>query len=190
MAYATVAQIAEYGEFDSPATDLAIITTLIPMVQAFIDSYCRRTFEADTDTTHVIYGDNILDNLLILDDDLAAITSVTIGATAFTAYRTEPKNKTPYWGLRLHESAPLGWDGDLDSDDEIAVRIVGKWAYSATVPADINLACMRLTYIVYKQRVGAGDDARPMLTPSGNMVMPTKLPADIVALLEPYRRLP
>jgi len=75
-----------------------------------------------------------------------------------------------------------------DEDHENAITIVGKWAYSATAPADITHACTRLAAYLYRQKDNAGDMDRAIV--AGNAtILPAKLPSDVAEILKPYRRL-
>jgi hypothetical protein len=47
-----------------------------------------------------------------------------------------------------------------------------------------------LVHWLYKQRESSADLDRPLMVEgSGNVIMPTRLPADVLSVLEPYRRM-
>lgn len=191
MAYTTAAAVKSWATIDNTTMDTAI-GLVIPQVQAAIDRYCNRTFEASGDTTR--YFDALRDvsddyRTLYLDEDLCAITSVTNGdATSLTSthYATEPRNRTPYHALRLKDSATVSWT--YDTTPENAISIVGKWAYSTSAPSDVALACIKWTlYLVRGREADGGNET--MFTASGFMVQPSSMPKDVKVLLMPYRRL-
>lgn len=190
MAYTTAANVKTYAGIGVSTHD-TLLGVLIPQAQAAIDRHCNRTFEASADTTR--YFDALRDvspdyRTLHLDTDLCAITSVTNGdSTTVTSsqYVTEPRNITPYYALRLKDSATISWT--YADTPENAIAIVGKFAYSTSAPADIVLACNRLVLYWFRMREGDGD--RTMVNAAGMLVLPAQLPRDVIDLLKPYRRL-
>jgi hypothetical protein len=126
---------------------------------------------------------------IYLDEDLAAITTVTNGdGTTLTAaqYATEPRNRTPYYAIKIRSSASVAWEYSSTTDDhENAIAITGKWAYSVTAPADIVQACVRLAGYLYRQKDNAAELDRPIV--AGNAtILPSRLPADLDLMLRPY----
>src|SRR5690606_24194618 len=89
-------------------------------------------------------------------------------------YRLFPRNDSPKWLIRLDESQ--SWSVS-DGDSEISVA--GTWGYSATAPADIQHACVRLAAFLYRQKDNSADLDRPLITGDGVTIMPTNLPADV-----------
>ena len=77
------------------------------------------------------------------------------------------------------------WEFD-DSDDEIS--IAGTWGYSATPPADIAHACVRLAAFLYRQKDTSADIDRPLMTGDGVTIMPSAIPQDVKSILDNYRR--
>jgi len=194
MAYCVVAtDLKPYlGIAAATVTDDALLTQLVTRAQAMIDKYCDRTFEASADSTKYLDAvDDVEGVILHLGSagDLCAITSVTNGddeVVASDEYVTEPRGSTPYRALRLLASSDVSWT--YDEDHENAITIVGKWAYSATAPADITHACTRLAACLYRQKDNAGDMDRAIV--AGNAtILPAKLPSDVAEILKPYRRL-
>lgn len=181
MAYTTVQAIKAYSKIDS-STDDALLETLIDAAQQIIDSYARRTFEADTSVTHVFdAAENVLGRTLHLDADLCAIDSIVNGNGATIDsldYMALPRNKAPWWAIRLKRGS---WTGD-------AIQVTGKWAYSTTPPADIVQACNRLVHWLYHQPEAGVDLDRALIIGEAT-VLPTRLPADVIQILAPYRRL-
>lgn len=190
MAYTTTALLKTYLGITGSGDD-TLLTALIARAQAVIDSHCRRTFEASGDTTRYFDAERDVDGVtLFLDEDLCAITSITNGdGDVLTAseYTTEPRNRTPYYAIRLLGSSGLYWTVNDSSDAEDAIAIVGKWAYSTSAPDDIVHATLRLAGYLYRQRDNAADLDRPVI--AGNAtVLPSQLPSDLKTLLAPYRK--
>lgn len=205
MAYATVAQLKTYmgGFEDADAALDTHLTNLIARVQAAIDRYCHRSFEASADSTRyfdavkdVGHGDGSVDDAeamrtLYLDEDLCAITSITNGDGATIAsskYITLPVNRTPWYAIRLRIDSDVAWT--YDTTPEKAIAIVGKWSYSTAAPDDVVHVTLRLTAWIYKQveNYQPGLD-RPVVSPDGVMLLPANWPADVLAALQPLRRL-
>lgn len=187
MAYVTAALVRAYLGTTSSGDD-TLITALGARAQAAIDTYCHRTFEADTNTTRYFdaVGPHIAGPVLYLDRDLCAVNTVTNGdGTAVTAYVTEPRNDTPYYALRLKSTAGVTWT--YSTDWERAIAISGKWAYSTSAPADIVQAATRLAAFYYRQKDAALQDVTAI--EAGVVVRPVAIPADVLALLGPYKRI-
>ena len=154
MAYCTTANIRDLLDIESTKHD-ALITSLIARVQAAIDGHTHRTFEASEDSTRKVSTANADGLVLWLDDDLCAITSITNNAdgatetiTIDTHAVTVLRYSTPYHGIKLLASADKAWQHTDDAEEGIS--IVGRWAYSATAPADVVDVCTRLTEYLYR----------------------------------------
>lgn len=187
MAYVTTANLKVYLGITTN-TDDTLLGTLIDQAQAAIDAYTGRTFEhAATGTARYFDAEADVDGrTLWLDKDLCSITSVVNGdgVTLTTAdYVTEPRNDTPYNRLTLKASSSYVWT--YTTTPENAITITGKWAYSATAPNAIILACTRLAAFLYQQKDNHTD--APMLV--GDVaVMPIAMPADVQLYLKPFLR--
>lgn len=170
--------------------DDALLTDFVAAAQSIIDDYCHQPFEASADRIRYFDpGCDVDGRTLYVDAPLCAITSVTNGdgvVIAASAYVTEPRNLTPWYGLRLKSNSSVMWTygGALEN----SIAIAGKWAYSSTAPADIQHAAMRLAGYLYRQRDNGFDLDRIIQTSSG-IVMPLDLPRDITKVLEPYKRI-
>lgn len=196
MAYCAASDVLLYGNFATTDASPAILAALIPRAQAIIDEYTGRTFEytnsTDGGTTRYFSPDEDVAGLtLLLDEDLASITSIKSGTitVAATQYVTEPRTDKPIYAIKLRDNSSDTWD-NLSSDGhyEDSIQVKGEWVYSTTAPADIKHACIRLTYYLYKQRETDADLDRPLLTADGVTIMPTRLPADVTSILNRYRR--
>jgi len=188
MAYTTTVAVKTYLGITGSGDD-TLIDGLVTYAQQIIDSYTHRMFEAGSDSTRNF--DAVRDvegRWLHLDEDLAAITTVTNGdstVVASTKYVTEPRNETPYYALKLKLDSDLVWTYSDANED--AISIVGKWAYSEAAPDDIVHVAIRLTAWLYQQKDAPFErTATPSL---GIVTVPADLPRDIKMLLEPYRKL-
>lgn len=153
MAYATTADVKTYLGI-SATTDDALLTALIAEAQEMIDRAAGQTFEASTNTTRYFDAIKDVDGLtLVLDKPLASINSVTNGdgvAVTSGQYVTEPRNDTPYWAIRLKNSAGVSWTyGD---DPENAIQVSGKWAYSTSAPQAVARLCISAAAALYRLR--------------------------------------
>jgi hypothetical protein len=192
MSYCTVDDVKTYlgiSEYD----DDVLLASCIERAQAVIDRHTSRTFEATVDATKYLDALEDVDGRTLYVravGDLCAITSVTNGdgsVLASTDYVTQPRSLTPYYAIRLLASSGHTWT--YVTDPENAIKVVGKWAYSASAPADIEQACLRLAVVFYRQKDTTAEIDRPLLAGDGTIVMPQTMPSDVRSLLKPYRRI-
>lgn len=192
MAYATVVQLKEYLDI-STNTDDNLLQSILVRAQAWIDQYTHRTFEASANTSRTFDTERDVDGqVLYLDEDLASINSITNGdgdVLTTSEYTTEPRNRTPYYAIRLLASSNLAWEYSSSTDDpENAITISGKWAWSTSAPADIVAATLRLAAYLYRQRDNAADLDRTIIAGSAT-VLPPQMPRDVELALLPYRKM-
>lgn len=194
MAYATVAQLRAYLGLDLNSDD-PLLESLLGRGQAAIEHYTHRLFEAASDTTKLFDAQlDTSDHYMVLDWtpyglDLCQITTVTNGdgtTVAASAYVTNPRNETPWYGLRFKLNSGLYWT--FDADPENAISIVGRWAYSVTAPSDIVQATVRMAAYLYRQKDTGTFDVTA-IPGSGVIEVPQGMPRDVAKMLEPYRRL-
>jgi hypothetical protein len=120
--------------------------------------------------------------------DLCQITTVTNGddtTVAASAYVTNPRNETPWYGLRFKLNSGLYWT--FDQDPENAISITGRWAYSLTAPSDIIHATVRMATYLYRQKDSNTFDVTA-IPGAGVIEVPQGMPRDVGKMLEPYRR--
>lgn len=195
MTYTTLTEVKSYlGITSTDATDDALLSDFIAKAEKMIETRCKRILYAPTDTTR--YFDALRDvsddfRTLYLDHDLCAITSVTNGdstSVTSTQYATEPRNYKPWYALRLKDNASISWT--YNDSPENAITIVGRWAYAASVPEDIRGVATRLTAYLYRQKDNSSDSTadRPVMSPSGVVLLPTKLANDFYEVTAPYIR--
>jgi hypothetical protein len=191
MSYCTVDDVKTYLDIDETDDDV-LLASCIERAQAVIDRHTSRTFEATVDATKYLDAAEDVDGRTLhvgAAGDLCAITSVTNGdgsVLASTDYVTQPRNQTPYYAIRLLASSGHTWT--YVTDPENAIKVVGKWAYSASAPPDIEQACLRLAVVFYRQKDTTAEIDRPLLAGDGTIVMPQTIPPDVRSLLKPYPR--
>jgi len=194
MAYATAALVKTYLGITTSSDD-TLITALIARAQSMLDNYTHRTFEVTADTTKYFnaYLDRRQFKLWFTEGlELAANpTTITNGDLTTLTVNTHcvmvPANKTPYYGIEILWSAQMQWVQSNAGDPQRAISVVGKWGYSTTPPDDIVAATIRLVSFLYRQRESSADMDRPVSVADGMVLLPGRLPADIAAILEPYR---
>ena len=187
MDLTTVAALRKFGEHLDVRDD-TILNGLIQASSEAIEKYCDRTFRVDTETEHhfvrrsaAALRAGILNHfdgpVLLLDEDLAeAPSSMISGGDAVTAVTYLTAHKPPYWGIVLDEGS---WVSPAE--------ITGFWAYSKTPPPSIEFACLRLSKWLYELRETTRGDA-VVVTEQGAVLLPSAIPGDIQALLNPFRR--
>jgi hypothetical protein len=189
MSYVTLSDLKAYAGISTSGDD-ALLTTMLAAAQAAVDAYCHQPFEATVDDTR--YYDPTQDvryRTLYLDGPLCAITSITNGdgyQLVAADYVTEPNNMTPFYGITLKVNRPVLWTWTTSVED--AIRVTGKWAYSLTADANIQQATKRLATWYYRGRDNALDLDRAVIVGNAT-IAPTRIPADVMTLLEPYKRL-
>jgi len=194
MAYITIAELKEYLQITGDTED-HILEDAIEDAQQQIDNYRGRTFEASADSPRrFVVGKDTKGDTLSLDEDLAAITSIVTnadngsgGITLVAAdYYTYPLNRTPYYKIKLAASSSRAWE--YTYNPEAGITVTGKWAYSLTAPNDIRRACRRLAAYNYKMRDAQVFDVTA-LPEQGALIIPKGIPADVVKILDAYKKL-
>jgi uncharacterized phiE125 gp8 family phage protein len=185
MAYATSTQVKAYLGLTT-STDDTLIGTLLSAAQTMIERATGRVFEA-SDTTRYFYLDDLdrYSGVLWFTGDLCTLTSVTNGdGTSVTVsdVQTLPVNSTPWYGLRINPAVGTFTSGHTTAE---RIAITGKWSYSASAPADIVQATIRMTAFLYRARENGGDTDRTVF--AGNATLsPQALPADVQAVVRAY----
>ena len=189
MAYASTNDLKAYLGIGT-ATDDALLAALLTRAQAVIDRHCDRTFEAAVDTTRYYDAvDDVWGQLLMLDTDLCAVTTVVNGdgvTINSTDYMLQPSNLRPAYAIRLKDNSPVVWT--YSESPERSIAVTGKFAYSASAPADIVHATVRLAAWLYRQKDNSADMSDVSVTTGGAVMIPSGLPRDVTAMLERYVR--
>ena len=188
MAYATVTELKQYLGATT-TTDDALLQSLLDRVTKRIEVYTRRVFEAAT-ATRYYEPDALVNGVLWLDDDLVSITTLSNGDSDATEIESDeywlmPRNAgPPYWGIRLLSAADSSWEWDTDC----WVSVLGTWGYCASPPADVVHATLRWGQYCYLQKDAPVFETIAM-PEAGIIAIPQGIPADVVEILKPYRRL-
>ncbi len=192
MAYTTVDLVKTYLDISSTGDD-TLIVDLIDSAQTWIETKTARTFESTGDTTRNYTVGIDTDGLTLwLDEDLAAITTVTTNADASTGtelstgeYVTMPRNFGPYYALKIKASSDEYWTYTDDPAD--GVTVTGRFAYSVTAPNDIAHLCKRLTAYLYRQKDAQVFDVTAILG-AGLVTVPQGFPSDAQDIIDSYHR--
>ncbi len=181
MDYTTVQALRRFGKFGATTDDVLLVSTIGAASRA-IEKHCGRKFGADAEATRTYtvryVGRDVITPfngpILYLDEDLAAAASAITGAPTVTYL---PANEAPYYAILNDDSS---WD--------YPISVTGYWAYSIQPPPDIELCCLRVAKWMYEMRETTRADAA-VVTDMGAVLLPAALPADVIALLAPYRKI-
>ena len=185
MSYASLVQLKDYLGITTDGDD-NLLSSFLTRAEGIIDAYTGRHFEAATETKYFTSEDIDGQDLNLWGYDLLTVTKLTNGngvEIAAADYRLFPRNETPKWLIKLDEGK--SWNFST-GDSEIS--IAGTWGWSATAPADIQHACIRLAAFLYRQKDTSADIDRPMVTGDGVTIMPSGLPSDVQKMLDRYKR--
>ena len=166
-----------------------------------VESTTGRVFAAASSDVETHYYDAEIcvegQTLYLGNDDLLSVSVDTDGNLEINPGDSEdvkssdviylPVNSTPYNAIKLRGGSGLTWTWVDDPDDAISIK--GVFAYSSTPPNDIWYAILRLVKWIYEQRVSDNDIDRPLLTDSGAVIMPQRLPQDVMSLLLKYKKI-
>lgn len=185
--YSSLESLKVYLGIETSADD-ALLGDLIGRASAVVDALCNRTFRADEDHTRGFDALTEVDGrTLWLDADLCALTSLVNGdgvSIALGDLLLWPRTGPPWSEIRLRRAADAAWT--YTESPENAIQVTGRWAYSVEPPADIVQATVRLAAWLYRQKDVGYEPARPTFA---GISYTADLPADVLALLAPYRRL-
>lgn len=195
MAYADLNQLKASKHFKEQRTgDDALLLRVLDAATRWIESPAGagRVFAATSATTRYFDGKAVAKRRLWLDKDLCRLDSITNGdgnAIPLNVVRTQPRNETPYWSIDLLATAGAAYSWYTLNDGEIEVE--GLWAFSEEPSEEIVQVTIRLAGWYYDQwRSGSEGGDRPLITGDGFMVMPSRVPADVAAVVHAYRRSP
>ena len=201
MAYPTASDIISYcGITDTDHATMA--GDMLNWAIQIIESTTGRVFDAASSDAATRYFHSEYDvdgQTLYLDQDLMSVSIDTDGkldidvgdggtialATSDVTYL--PPNDTPKYAIKIKGVSGYTWTWVDESANAIAVK--GLWGYSSTPPNDIVYCVNRLCKWIYNQRLTSSELDRPLLTESGSVIMPMKLPADVLSILSMYKRI-
>jgi len=186
--YCTSTQLKRYIG-TAQAGDDALLAELVTRASRRVDEYCGRTFVQRTETRKYDAVRDVDGRVLLVDDDLLAITTLTNGdgeVIAATEYVLLPTNDTPKHAIRIRASASNTWT--YTTDPEEAIEIAGTWGFAlgTTAPDDIQHLTIRLAAWYYAQRKAPFEATR--LPGLGQTIIPASIPPDIARGLDLYVR--
>lgn len=196
MSYITAADLRQYIGAVSTSDDTQL-GFAASRAQQMIDTYCNRTFEATADTTRYYnaldlrYGGDVdaFSNELRLDVDLCQLTRVTNGNGEIIPNNflvQLPTNFIPKYSIKIMMNTSYVWT--YTGTPDMAISVLGRFAYSITAPADIVAACLALGKYIYKARTSTIETDRAVLSSDGIILPGKNIPDAITAQIEPYRR--
>lgn len=187
--YATLADFKAYKDISTTdSVDDGVIEKMIEAASRWLDVSIGRTFYARTETH---YFDVPSGRELTLDDDLLTVTTLTNGdGTVLTTshYNLVPKNKSPYYAVRLKETSTYLWQMDTNGNTESVISLAGTWGYSSTAPDDIEQACLELAGNMYARRTGQQTDGVASVTAAGVVLQPRDIPGWVRGVIGSYKR--
>lgn len=128
--YTTLAGFKSWAKITSTdATDDTLIEQIIEAASRAIDGVTGRRFNPLVMTRNY---DTPEGRELWLDDDLAAVTTLTNGddsVIASTDYVLLPSNAYPKYSIKLRDSSDEAWEVDDDASSEQVINVLGIWVY-------------------------------------------------------------
>jgi len=156
---------------------------LLDSATAFIERETQRKFAAVTATRK--FGPECVlftnPQLLMVDEDLLTVTTLTNGdgtVVASNTYELWPRNRAPYFGIRIKSSSAWAF-----SDDDSTVSVAGTWGFMASPDADVKRVTARLAYLEQQRRTNTGE----VMVMQGAMEYTARVPADIARWLASMR---
>lgn len=209
MAYVTIEEVMQEMDILSEDVDEVLLQRKIDSAQNIIENVTNRRFEASADETRLIdciEGETVDGRTLFIPYDICEITTILNGDEDNTEvtvdeYVTEPRLRTvsggssvmpavhdawPWYAVRLKFSANKSWD--YTDDQEEAISITGRWAFSITPPAAIKDATIRLSDWLYHQKDNLDDREENTTGTDGILLMMSDLPSDVQSRLMRYVR--
>lgn len=173
MQYVTQTEIKQYHGITWNSALDDFITSLELGVVKYVEKLTGRKFKApdpDTATTRYFNGND--DTRLAIDDlrELSSLVVDNVTLTANTDFYLYPLNAVadgePYTRIeliqpetrllnsnpRVQNAAPYIFDRAQRN-----IAVTGKWGYSATPPADIKVAVLKLVGALIKENIGDTD---------------------------------
>lgn len=155
MSYLTLEEMKAYISAQiTTAVDDYLLTEALQSAQKEIDGHCGRSFESSTGTRYYRETDikdypGIANELLILDDDLQSVSTLTNGddtTITSTDYWLEPRNKSVY--SRIHLKTGKTWI--FNTDGEVAVA--GTWGFTTAADSFIKEMTREVAAYLYQLR--------------------------------------
>ncbi len=177
--YTTLSAVKSWADFKTD-TDDDLLDSLIDTASDIIERYTGTKFAVNA-SDHIFYryggySDNKFDGRTLLFHEWLADEAEDITDSPSVIYL--PEDGPPYYGCYLYEGS---WAYP-------SVTINGHWAYSKTAPPSIEQACLRLVKWLYDMK-DAYTGAEAIITPEGQVLLPSGLPYDVAIILAPFKGL-
>lgn len=165
--------------------------TLPTSVSRWLDAQCRRRLHREADEVmtfdphHAAHG-----RTLVVERDLAAVTSVTIGGVVLpsTEFVLEP-HVAPFHHVTLRRKSTRSWG---ETDDEDGIAVIGRWCMLPENDdrlALLNEAALQLALFAVDN--GDAGAFQTIVIPEGGMrKIPPGFPKMVLQMIEQWRRLP
>lgn len=172
-ALTTLANVREY--LQTPAADTTkdnLLTRLINVASAAIESFCGRKFKSRSFTETHYYDDyESAQNILTKQFPITALTSITDDGVALTADElAECENRTTY--IRLDE-------------ERSGTIVITYTAGYTTIPYDLEQACVLLVHYYYKMDVA---NFSTVFAEGGAIFRPSRFPPHVATILRSYKK--
>lgn len=133
-----LATLAEYkawftmrgGSTSTDTADDAVIELLLNGASQYIERKSGRSFLPYVETRYYSVPKDGDLRYLELDADLLEVFSITNGdgnTIPSTEYKLQPKNQSPYRGIRLNGSSVFYWSVDSSGDGQDVISVSGIW---------------------------------------------------------------
>lgn len=198
MAYISASDLKAYMGITSSSDDtqLGLACT---RAQSVVEGYTNRVFEWAGAATIKYFtpineklGGQLADDgrtLYTFGFDILEVSSITNGDgnnIPTNAIVTLPLNVTPGYAIRIKSNTSYVWT--FTGSPDAAIAISAKWAYTATPPAEVIAATLRIASYLYRQREGTPDTDRAIMSADGVVLAAPKIPTDATMMLQAYRR--
>lgn len=169
--------------------DEALLIRLLAIATQMIVNEVGFPLLAETETTRKFDLDCIRGRELYFDCPLAELTEVKNGdgtLIPLTDIILLPANDSPVWGLKIVRGSSYYWQGSSSGRTEQILELKGWWGWSKTVPVDIQFETDRLALFLLRQRDHSTELGHLIRTYDGQILMPTRLPSDVLSRLQKY----
>ncbi len=193
--YSTLADIKTFKRISSTdATDDTVLERLIENASRLFDHETNRRFYVPTaDETRYFTA---CDGDEVRTDDIVSITSVSLDldidrvyetTLAATEYDTLPDNAV-LRGVPITSLEIVPHSSSYFPTQRKGVQIVGKFAYSATAPADVKTTIEEIVINVYNKRFGNNTTGAATITGAGVVITPKDIPDTAMRTIMNYRK--
>ena len=202
MAYIELEELKDFLDI-TDSDDDDVLEQIIASAESASDHYTGRIFEPKgrhaghqphrfTPLPRERFGDvdDTNPRLLWLGScDLSEIQSIVNGDGTVVPsgqYVKLPRNHSPWFAIELKSGSGKIWTYSGNSPED-SIVITGKWCYSLEAPEDVRMAMFKLCKAWYNGRADSNGE-RDILSTDGVVLVQSKIPSDVTAMLKHYRR--